>query len=354
LIDIYPTKHSQKSVTVFVDHVNALLGLSLSKQKIKKFIEQTGSVVMEEYGGVFNVTPPWERVDLTIEANFIDEVGRIHGFSDVKSVVPNPVPLLELNARQYYSDKIRALLILKGFSEVITSSFRKKGNIQLQNSLASDKSCLREDLIKNISQVLDMNCVHKDLLGIPDIRVFEIGTVFSLTEDGIGEHTALSLGVRTKGDGYHPKDDVLLKTACEEIEKIVGNKLQWKIERGVAELDLSLAISGLSVPSNYESLPVKPTITYKPVSPYPAISRDIALWVNETELVDTVAKTLLEVAGDMCVRQTLFDTFTKEGRNSYAFRLVFQAKDRTLTDLEVNAIMEIVYKMASKHGWEVR
>lgn len=155
IVDEYIAKPEPLSVLVSVEHVNALLGLSLTNQEVKSIIERTGSVVTESGEGQFIVVPPWERTDLTIEANFIDEVGRIHGLSDITSVVPEAVPLVEINARQYYSDEIRAALIAQGFSEVITTSFHKKGSIQLQNALASDKSCLREELTKNISKVLE-------------------------------------------------------------------------------------------------------------------------------------------------------------------------------------------------------
>jgi phenylalanyl-tRNA synthetase beta subunit len=78
------------------------------------------------------------------------------------------------------------------------------------------------------------------------------------------------------------------------------------------------------------------------------------LLVNENEVANQVIETLVKSAGDMCVRHTLFDTFTKEGRTSYAFRLVFQSNHRTLTDTEVNEIMESLYKVSAQLGWEVR
>lgn len=354
VVDEYLVKQKSVPITVSVQSVNKLLGLSLGVFEVKNIIERTGSVVTESGEGVFTVVPPWQRTDLTIEANFIDEVGRIYGLSEIISVIPDTVPLVEINARQYYSDRIRAILLTQGFSEVITTSFQKKGRIQLQNALASDKSCLREDLTKNISKVLDVNSVHTDLLGIPDVRVFEIGTVFSLSEQGITEHVSLALGVRTKGDGYNPKDDAFLKVGCEAVVKELGVELQWKIEKGVAEINFTEAISVLKVPSAYDLLPTSSPVTYKSFSQYPAIVRDIALWVGETESSETVLATLLEVAGELCVRQNLFDTFTKDGRTSYAFRLVFQANDRTLTDNEVNTIMENLYQTAAQRGWKVR
>ena len=59
-------------------------------------------------------------------------------------------------------------------------------------------------------------------------------------------------------------------------------------------------------------------------------------------------------AGDLVVRLSLFDSFTKDERTSYGFRLVFQSFERTLTDVEVNAQMESVYEAVKENDWEAR
>ncbi len=87
---------------------------------------------------------------------------------------------------------------------------------------------------------------------------------------------------------------------------------------------------------------------------FPAIARDIALWVSESTNVSEVAMLINAQAGALRVRTTLFDTFSKDGRTSYAFRLVFQAPDRTLTDEAINEEMERIYIAARNQGWEVR
>jgi phenylalanyl-tRNA synthetase beta subunit len=59
-------------------------------------------------------------------------------------------------------------------------------------------------------------------------------------------------------------------------------------------------------------------------------------------------------ANDLLVRHSLFDTFKKDGRISYAFRLIFQSMEKTLTDTEINAIMEKIGSDIKATGWEVR
>jgi phenylalanyl-tRNA synthetase beta subunit len=78
------------------------------------------------------------------------------------------------------------------------------------------------------------------------------------------------------------------------------------------------------------------------------------MWVGEGTDVDGIEATLRTSAGNLLVRLTHLDTFTKAGRTSLAFRLVFQASDHTLTEQEITGSMDTVYKSVAEHGWEVR
>jgi phenylalanyl-tRNA synthetase beta chain len=354
MTDVYLEKYEPVTTTVRIEKVNALLGLSLTSEEIQKIIERTGSEVQSKDKKFLSVTAPWERTDLNVEVDYVEEVGRIHGLSGIDPIAPETLLLPEVNKKQYYSERVRQALVQVGFSEIITSSFLKKAKIQLQNALASDKSYVRNTLVKNINAALDANISHTDLLGLPDVRVFEIGTVFDKTETGVGEHVSLGLGARTKGNGYNQKDDKVLQEGIIAVEEALGEKLDWQTEKGVSECNFGAALKVLPVPDSYEQLSEQPPVTFRSISPYPAIARDVALWVGTPESSEVVLAALLEVAGDLCVRQTLFDTFTKDGRTSYAFRFVFQAKNRTLTDDEVNDVMETIYKVAKEKGWEVR
>lgn len=350
--DVYPAQQESVEVVVHPERANALLGLSLEKEMMRDIFVHIGAEVVEAEGN-FVVKGPWERTDLLIEEDFIEEVGRIHGYTHVESVVPEATSLREINARHYYSEKVRTVLIAHGFSEVITSSFRKKDEIELLNSLASDKGCMRSSLAKNITEVLDKNIPLLDLLGLKDIRVFEIGTVFK-KEDGVAEHVSLALGVRTKPTGSTPNDDAVIKATIEALEGVLGNEVQVTLENGVAECDFTKLVAALPEPESYEAFQKEEDVQYVPFSLYPSVSRDIALWTTEGVTADSVEKVLNEEAGELRVRTTLFDEFSKDGRTSYAFRLVFQSNEKTLTDAEVNAVMDRIYSAVRERGWEAR
>lgn len=348
---LVPTKNPQ--VTVTLQKTNALLGLDLNMEQVADLITRTGSTV-EVVGETLLAVGPFVRTDLQIEEDFIEEVARLYGLDKIAAVVPDTTQIATISARQYYTEKIRQCLLSLGFSEVVTTSFHKKAQIQLRNALASDKSYLRSNLSKNLHQVLDANFSHTDMLGLRDVRVFEIGTVFSKTATAITEHTALALGVRTKGNGFTAPDERILIAACDKLEESLSTSLAWEKDKGVAELNLTTVLSTLPAPEAYEPVAEQAAAVYQTVSQYPAISRDIALWVPEGINAANVEQVLSETAGDLCLRLDLFDEFTKDGKTSFAFRIVFQSKEKTLTDNEVAEDMGAVYAAVQEQGWEVR
>lgn len=353
VIDKFLLKKEPETVSVSLTKTNALLGLDLTRDQVKNILERIGAVVVQTETG-FNATAPFERTDLNIEEDYIEEVGRIHGYEHISAVVPEKVALNEINKRHYYSELIRETLTRIGFSEVITSSFRNKDQIQLQNALAADKSYLRSDLTGGLQEVLTKNISHKDILGMPYIAAFEIGTVFRKGEDGIIENFAVSLGVRHKHIGLSKPDTKILESAEAALESVLGTQIQFVEKDGVAEFDLTNLLTTIKAPTSYNKPPESSDIVYKTFSNFPAIVRDVAVWVDDSVSSSELESVINEQAGPLRIRTNLFDTFSKDNRTSYAFRLVFQSDTRTLLDSEVNNIMKQVYKALEELNCEIR
>lgn len=357
VVDVYLKEQNQTPVDVRLDKVNQLLGLSLDIEEVIFILEKIGATVRVDESTSADhliVIGPWERTDLLIEEDFIEEIGRLHGYSNIIAVAPESAVVLEYNQRHYYSEQVRQVLFSLGFSEVITSSFCNKDQVQLKNALASDKSCLRSTLTKNLIEALDRNAGFTDLLGTTDTRLFEIGTVFSKGEGMINEYVSLAVGIRIKPSGYNGKEDAELSKTIAAINDILGAAVVWSQEKGVAEMNLTAALKQLPKISHYEPVVVGAEISYRPFSIYPHMSRDIALWVSEGVTAAEVEKSLNQHAGALRVRTTLFDEFSKDGKTSFAFRLVFQSIEKTLTDNEVGEVMDVVYAAVKEQGWEVR
>lgn len=357
VVDVYPTPlYSREPVTITATQCTGLLGIEIPHETITGILNRLGgSVVTEPDRWV--VTPPILRTDIVIAEDLIAEVGRLHGYDAIKSVLPTPVPLPEINASFYYAEKIRSFLVARGFTEVITSSFREQDMICLQNALASDKGCLRSSLAPSLAMTLHKNMAYLDLLETSSLALFEIGTVFFRTEDGsdVTEACHLSFGVRTKTQGYVPADDRLLKEHTDAITELLGVTLPIvRSDEGVVELSLTELVGKLPKPTAYETYEPQGEITYVPYSVYPHSSRDVAVWVGEHVTSESIASTIRSVAGDLLVRCTLFDTFARDGRVSYAFRLVFQSSTRTLTEDDVMAPYTRVTEALTAQGFEIR
>lgn len=354
-VDEYPNPKENTPVTISHPHIESLLGVSIPKETVESILTRLG-FTYEAHETGWTVTAPFERTDVTIPEDVIADIGRVFGYEHVTSVVPESVPLTEFNARHYYSELIRDTLVREGFSEVITSSFRKKDEIELQNALASDKGCLRSSLRENIREVLDRNMPNLDLLRLPFLQVFEIGTVFKRAPEGKGviEYTELAVGVRLKQGGYTPKDDARLLEVKRVLEEAFHTTVEGTSEKGVLTLNVTKLLETLPMPTHYIPFRGASDVMYTPYSTYPFVSRDIALWAEEGTTAESVDTLIKETGGALLLHTTLFDEFHKDGKVSFAFRLVFQSFERTLTDEEVGEVMARVTSALTLKGYTVR
>jgi len=347
-----PAYRNLTTVDLHLEKINALSGLSLSKEKTKEILERFCYEVTETDKG-FRVIAPPERTDLELEENYIDDIVRIYGLHNIKSLPPK-LETIEKNQVELFQEVLREKLTELGFSEIITSTFSKKDEVKLANSLASDKSFLRSSLLPALKDALKKNVQNLDVLGLKEIKLFEIGTVFSFADKKeIKEELRLALGVMSKKTGYTPKDDVKLS---EVLEKLKTNSFikDFTVKEGVAEITLDF-MPDLDFKTLSKKQPTtKSEIIYQPFSLFPAITRDIAFWTEREIDKNSMAETLKAKAGELCFRVDLFDQFKKDNRESLAYRLVFQASDRTLTDEEVEKIMVEVYSFIEKSGFEIR
>lgn len=312
--DLYPAPQEKKEIAVSVDKVNAVLGTALSDREIGNTFKRLGLIFREE-GELFTVSVPFERLDLSIPEDLIEEVARVIGYDKIPSVELPPFSQKpEVNKNFRKAEFLRENLMSKGYSEVYTSVFRNKGQREVLNKIGGDRPFLRDNLAEGLKEALEKNIHNKDLLGVEKIKLFEIGTIWSRDNEEI------YIGTISEGE----------ETVEESLEEARVN-----IER--------------------ENLPLSETLHFQPFSRYPAITRDIALFVPSDASPDKIEKVIRENAGKLLVRLGLFDKFKKGDRTSYAFRLVFLSQERTLIDEEVNTIMQkISSKLTENKGFEIR
>lgn len=350
--DVYEEPGEGMPVEVSLGQINTLLGTMLSIDEVERILVRF-EWEFSRSGEIFVVTPPWERTDLHIKEDIIEEIGRVHGYRDIRGVLPPPqTHPPRVHKSLYYSEMVRRALSLLGYSEVYTYTLQDRGEVELQNPLAADKSCMRMDLRTGILGALELNANNAPYLGLDTVKVFELGPVFRAQ----GEILHCALGARAVS-GKQSKADAELMADLATLAESLGQELTTESPQdGVVEFSLDALLPGLPEPEGYApALIWDPATRYRPWSVYPCIYRDIAVWVPQGTPAEEVLAVVLEVSPELLVKHYQFDSFEKDARVSYAWHLVFQSKDRTLTDDDVAPIMDAVTKaLNAREGWAVR
>lgn len=327
IIDIYNKLEEGRTLKFSIVRISNILGIEITKTQIENILNRY-HFNFKNSGEDYEIDVPMSRLDLNLTEDMAEEVGRILGYDKLNPKIPkiNFTPKVnEVFAKTIFA---RKKLLGEGYSEVMTYAFTNKGQVEVLAS-ASDKKFLRTNIKDGLSESIKLNQNNLPLLNQKEIKVFEIGKVFKDNQEVLN----IAYGDR--------------KGITEmSLEEYVG-----------ASENSSLEILGS--PRDY----ARPDHQDKNISSifsmwslFPFISRDIAVWVPESEGKEKLENLIKENLNELCIKgPIMFDSFTKEGKTSYGFRLVFQAYDRTLTDVEVNSIMEnITNKIKENLDWQVR
>jgi len=343
---------AKQPVDVQLTRINTLLGTTLSIEDVENILIRFGWEFSRD-GEEFAIASPWERTDLTIPEEFIEEIGRVYGYKTMQGILPpKPKKAPTVHKMQYYTEKICDTLSGLGYNEVYTYTLQDKGEMTLANPLAADKSHMRIDLARGMREALEKNAYTAPTIGeYTAVRCFEIGTVWN----GGREYTSLAVGVRAIV-GKQGKAEQQLLADIETLAGVLGTSFgAHTVQNGVVEIDISALLSELPEPAAYDlPLPFDVEKRYTPWSAFPHMLRDIAVWVPEHTPAEEVAAVIIEIAPETLLRHDLFDSFTKDGRTSYAWHLVFQSATNTLTDEAVGAVMQEIANACTARGWEVR
>ncbi len=381
ITDIYSNPVSKTKITFDPKYIQDKLGVQIDPESIRKILGslgmdcicQTSDSAESPLGASkeqqqCEVTVPYERLDISSKEDLVEEIGRIYGYDKIAGILP---PLPENNRAGilpifYISELIKSSLIDLGFSEVSLYSLVDEGHHEAVKPLAKDKAFVRSELTKGMISCIERNSLNADLLGLQAIKIFEIGHIF--TQDKEKTHLIIGVNQIKKIKGYKAED--ILNETIKKVEDVTRLKLEGKISTDkngnikVIEIDLDKIANNFKVDSNSFNIDKlnlgQASINkYKKFSLYPFIVRDIAIFVPESVASNSVwnkIETTLNDNGanELVIRHTLFDTFKKDGRISYAFRLIFQSMEKTLTDAEISVIMEKINAVIRDSGWEVR
>ena len=380
-IDIYPEKEPQKVIPFEPEKVNKLLGMNISSEEMVDILTKLGINVKGD-----KLEIPFFRVDLNLTADIAEEIIRIHGYNTLNSTLINAESTVGAKTKvQKLQDRVKDLLVEKGFSEMYAFSFighkdfekcklDSQKAIKITNPLGEEFSLMRTSMMPTVMQSISTNYNKKN----KDVALFEIGKTYTDENGNIAKGEVATETEQIAFALYGKNADFyVVKGIIENILQI-SNIAKYQLSRET-EVNLHpgrsakiligkdrIASFGEVHPEVLENYGIgekvyyavidiekfakygKNNKKYTPIPKYPAVERDIALVVDEDVEVGQIESVISKKAKNILERAELFDVYRSdklgENKKSVAYELIFRAQDRTLTDDEIKNTMEAITK----------
>ena len=380
-IDIYPEKEAQKVILFEPEKVNKLLGMNISSEEMVDILTKLGINVKGD-----KLEIPFFRVDLNLTADIAEEIIRIHGYNTLNSTLINAESTVGAKTKvQKLQDRVKDLLVEKGFSEMYAFSFighkdfekcklDSQKAIKITNPLGEEFSLMRTSMMPTVMQSISTNYNKKN----KDVALFEIGKTYTDENGNIAKGEVATETEQIAFALYGKNADFyVVKGIIENILQI-SNIAKYQLARET-EVNLHpgrsakiligkdrIASFGEVHPEVLENYGIgekvyyavidiekfakygKNNKKYTPIPKYPAVERDIALVVDEDVEVGQIESVISKKAKNILERAELFDVYRSdklgENKKSVAYELIFRAQDRTLTDDEIKNTMEAITK----------
>ena len=339
-----------------------------------------------------DVTPPHVRRDVTREADVIEEVARLDGVDKLPATLPARRRLVaaKLTHDQRARRRAEDVLVGRGLYEIAGWSFADpavldrlrlpadsplRNVVRVENPLSEAQSIMRPSLLVSLLDAARLNTAR----GMPELALFESGTVYRGAEHLADEHQAL--GVLVTGDVFaakglleavldtlrvdwqvepaqfpflHPGRSAAVVSGGErlgfagEVHPLVAR--EWELERTLAAFAIDMGKVAAAAPE---------VVTYADLTSFPALRQDLAVVVAADVPAARVLETVRTAGGELLAHTDVFDVYTGEqvgeGRVSLALHLEFRAPDRTLTDEDVAPVRDrIVSALQEELGGELR
>jgi phenylalanyl-tRNA synthetase beta chain len=345
------------------------------------------------------VVPPYRYRDLEREIDLIEEIARLYGYDRFCDTLPETAEGGYFPFEQEMTRKLRYVMRGAGLTELIHYSLVKPGEdrqVVLSNPLLAEYSALRTDLIAGLIDAFQYNLEQ----GNGALNGFEIGRIFWQEEVGFQEADAIAgimggdrtVGKWSRGGKDQPMTWFEAKGILESVFGQMGLQVEYQPDRRdsylhpgrtaslwiggnrlgtfgqlhpqlrndkglpdsvyVFQLDLDVLIDGLDKDEIQ-------TPAFKAYSTYPASDRDIAFFAPIKVSVAEIERAINKAAKELLESVELFDEYQGEhvpqGQRSLAFRLVYRASDKTLTDSEVEPVHQKVREaLVEKFGVSLR
>ena len=385
VIDVYPDPKQKTEVGLKYHYLKKLSGKNYHGDTIKNILTSLGFEMIKEGMDELFVKVPFSKPDITIAADLVEEIMRIDGLDNVEiQQMITIAPSVETLAHEtIYQEKVAAYLTGLGFNEIFTNSITNsayfteqilQGTVKMINNLSEELNVMRPSMLETGLETITHNLNRKN----SNLRFFEFGKTYST--DGIGsyaEKNHLSLFVtgakaETAWNNKTQKTDFyLIKGVIEKIAALTGVSINEFLIEENEKLNNAVAVKIKNEPvavmgevnkktadkfdckqpvfyadidwDTLMRLNKKNTISFKEISKFPAVYRDLAIVVDKSILYQQIEKATFATKVNKLKNVSLFDVFESEklgaNKKSMAVSFTFLDEEKTMTDAEIDAMM---------------
>ena len=337
----------ENKLSLDVNIINKIIGSDISHSQYVKHLTKLGFVIDKQL-----ISIPTFRNDITSQNDLAEEIARVIGYDNL--------PVKEINIpkksliNNKFEKKVKGFLLDNGFYEVINSPFVEKyskHSIKVDNPLDSNKTYLRN----NLTDSLLSNLLFNERRQKDSIKLFEISDIYS-SNDGIKKSRKLAI-ILSGRQGLNYKDfssklnEKYIKNTFNkfipdeflEIRNINRKDLNTKISYEIFALEIELKDFSKDV-LEYDQIskPPQDFVTYQPISELPSSFKDLSYLLKNIESLEILQETILNFRCDIMKNVFIFDYYNNKDKNEIkiGFRFIFQSKDKTLTSIEIDAVLD--------------
>jgi phenylalanyl-tRNA synthetase beta chain len=386
VIDVYPAPAPKTKVNISFAYLKKLSGKLYPTDKVKTILSSLGFEILNETAEGLELAVPYHKPDISIAADIVEEVLRIDGLDNI--AIPSAItmsPAIDpLEKKEKFKDKIAQYLVGRGYTEILTNSITNSAyfseeviarSVKMLNNLTAELDLMRPSMLETGLETIAYNINRKNT----SISFFEMGKVYGKSGNGKyyeSEQLAIYISGKQNADGWRtkaqPADFFVAKGLATALFKLLGlPNGQWKSadpgqvnytvdKKTVCSVEIigtkKLQAFGIKQSvlyiqfdlANLLALYQSQQVVYQEVSKYPSVERDIALVLPTATAYAAIEQSIAAVKLTALQQTSVFDIFESEKlgdqKKSVAINFVFNAADKTLTDIEIDTMMKKLVK----------
>jgi len=411
IIDIYPEPIQNFKFDVLYSHIDRLIGKKIEHKVIDNILEALEIKIINRANDLITIEVPPYRVDVTREADIVEEILRIYGYNNIESSysVKSTLSYAPKPDTNKLKNTISDFLSSQGFSEAMSNSltkakyyenkdsFNEEQSVKILNALSIDLNVMRQDLLFGSLEAVIRNVNYKN----SDIKLYEFGQTYKFEKNESEnptnsykeeKHLAIVISGNKKPinwnsplektDFYHLKSKVesIFKRLDFNTEKMKSTESERDIfsygikhsinnntlvelgrvsNKYLSEFGIEQEVFYADINWNNLIKHLPQTPKFVPISKYPAVKRDLALLLNKDVKFAQIQELAYKTEKKLLKNISIFDIFEDkklgENKKSYAVSFKIQDETKTLKDKQIDKIMKkLQYTFEKELGAELR